>query len=153
MTPAKPNALWFLNSRLSICVSHEDSGDGISIIEQRAPFGEAPPLHVHRDEDEIFHILDGEVRFQVGEETRLVRGGETLLGRRGVPHGFRVVSSEGARLLIVTQGGFERMVRAGSRPAETDGLPEPADPTPAMLAQLSAVCAAQNIELLGPPIA
>ena len=51
------------------------------------------PLHVHRVEDEIFHVLEGEVRFQVADEELRVRAGETLLAPKGVRHTYLVESS------------------------------------------------------------
>lgn len=147
------NGLWFLDARVSIKLSRADNADGISVLEFHMPLDHAPPLHVHHEEDEIFHVLDGEARFLVGGKTLVGRAGDTLLAPRGIPHGFRVTSPEGARFLIVTRGGFEAMVRAASRPAAAPGLPEQVAPTPEMQAELAAHCAAQGIDLLGPPIA
>ena len=119
----------------------------------RAPFDDAPPLHVHHEEDEIFHILDGEIRYQVGGEIITRTAGDTLLAPRGIPHGFRVISAKGAKVLTISRGGFETMIRTISRPAATPELPEPSVLTPDMQAYCAAQCAAQRIELLGPPIA
>lgn len=143
---------WFLNSRVSVVVARAGNADGISVLRHDAPFGEAPPWHVHHDEDEIFHVVEGEVRFRIGDATVIGRAGETVLAPRAVPHGFRVVSPGGACYLTITRGGFESVVRAGSRPAAAAGRPPFAVPTPAMQAALAACCAAQGIDLLGPPI-
>ena len=150
---APDHGLWFLNVHVVIALSQRDNQDGISVLRHHAPFGDAPPWHVHHEEDEIFHVLAGELRFKVGDRTILVRAGDTLNAPRGVPHGFRVVSPEGARFLTITRGGFEGLVRSAARPATADALPEPMEPTPEMQADLAAKCAAQKIELLGPPIA
>ena len=148
-----PEALWFLNNHVEVRVSGADNNDGMSVLLHTAPFDEAPPLHVHHGEDEIFHILQGRVRFQVDGNVRVAEAGETVLAPAGLPHGFRVISPEGARILTVTRGGFERMVRSVSRPAEAPVPPPPTQPTPELRAILTARCADQRIELLGPPIA
>ena len=143
---------WFLNSRVSVEVTRAGNADGISVLRHDAPFGEAPPWHVHHDEDEIFHVIDGEMRFRIGDAGSIGRAGDTVLAPRGVPHGFRVVSPEGARFLTITRGGFETVFREASRPATAAGRPTFAAPTAAEQAELAARCAAQRIDLLGPPI-
>jgi quercetin dioxygenase-like cupin family protein len=148
----KTSGLWFLNNHCRIPVPKASNADGISVIQMRLPAGDAPPLHVHREEDEIFHVLEGEVRFQVGDRTTVARTGDTLVAPRGVPHGFRVLSSNGAEMLTITRGGFEDMVRAVAQPAGSDDLPEMTAPSPALQDALTAACAANGIDLLGPPI-
>lgn len=143
---------WFLNSHATIQLSHADGADGTSVVALRMSRDDAPPLHVHHDEDEVFHVLDGEIRFLVDGKAVTARTGDTLLGPKGLPHGFRV-TSDTARMLVVNHGGFEGLVRAMARPALHDGPPEHAVPTPEMQQVLAAVCAAQRIDLLGPPIA
>src|SRR5688572_772682 len=96
--------LWFLNGRVEIRVSCEEAADGISILEHQAPHGESPPLHIHRNQDEVFHILEGDLRFVVGGNELRARAGETLITPKGTPHTYRVESPQGARWLIVTIG-------------------------------------------------
>lgn len=154
MTNAKPTNgdLWFLNSRVSVRLAKADNADGISILDHWNTFDDAPPLHIHHGEDEIFHVLSGEIRFEVGGRTVIGRAGDVICAPKGVPHGYRVVSPEGARYMTVTLGGFEAMVRSASRPAAADGLPPMVEPDAAMQRMLAELCAAQQIELIGPPI-
>lgn len=124
------------------------------MVENALPTGDSPPLHVHRDEDELFVVLSGELRVRVaGEELRLGPG-ESALAPKGVAHTYRVDSRDGARCLIVTaQGGFERFARAAGRPAEHSLLPELAGPpTPEQLAAFSSLASAHGIHLVGPPL-
>jgi quercetin dioxygenase-like cupin family protein len=152
MTP--PAHLWFLDTLVTVRVSHADGQDGIAILEHRAPSGDSPPLHVHRTEDEIFHILDGRFRFRVGGEERWAGPGETLLAPNGIPHTYRVESREGGRWLTATaHGDFERFVRAMGRPAERLELPVPAGPPPPeAAAALAAIALQYEIEIVGPPL-
>lgn len=150
---AQNQNLWFMNNACTIPVPKSATSDGVSVIDMQLPHGDAPPLHVHRHEDEIFHIIAGEVRFQLGGRVVEGKAGDTLLAPAGIPHGFRVVSASGARMLTITRHGFEDMLRAVARPAEHDGLPEAVEPSPALQAELGAKCAAHGIDLLGPPIA
>lgn len=156
MTPAPNDAcesFWFLDGHCTVRLSARSNPDGLSMLEMRLPHRSGPPLHVHHDEDEVFHVLEGRVRLQVGERTHELAAGEVGFGPRGVPHGFRVVSPEGARMAVFTRGGgFERMVRSVSRPCDGLRLPEPEPMTPEMQAMLGAACEAERISLLGPPI-
>ena len=150
---ARNDKLWFLDTLSTIRVSEHDGANGISVIEHRAPYAHSPPLHIHHNEDEVFHLLIGELRLRVGERDICLRAGETILAPRGVPHTFAVESQGGATWLTVTSGGdFERLVRSVARPAARDGLPTPAAPTPEQIAALEAACRANGIELVGPPL-
>jgi quercetin dioxygenase-like cupin family protein len=109
--------LWFLDTLVTIRVSERDSDDGISVIEHQVPFGSSPPLHVHCNEDEVFHLLSGEARFSLAGEDIAAAAGDTLVAPKGVPHSFVVTSREGARWLTVTRNGdFETSSACCGRP-------------------------------------
>jgi quercetin dioxygenase-like cupin family protein len=146
------NEFWFLNGRVRIALAKADNAEGISILEHWMPHGDAPPLHIHHAEDEVFMILEGEMKFRVGDRTIIGRAGDVLCAPRGVPHAYRVTSHKGAHAYTITGGGFEDMVRSMSRPAEGASLPEFTVPSPALQQALGAACAAQQIELIGPPL-
>ena len=91
---------------------------------------------------------------RVQDQEHRVGAGEILLAPKGVPHTYRVESSQGGRFLTVTvRGDFERFVRAMSRPAERPELPRPAGPpSPEAVQALSAAAAKHGIEIVGPPL-
>lgn len=146
--------LWFLNSLVTIRVSYSDGQDGVSVTEHLVPHGDSPPLHLHRTEDEIFHILEGAFRVKVQDQEHRVGPGAILLAPKGIPHTYRAESPEGGRFLTVTaRGDFERFVRALSRPAQRPGLPEHAGvPSPEAIQALTATAAEFGIEMVGPPL-
>lgn len=151
---ARIDTLWFGNTTVAILVSSADGADGVAVIEHRMPYGEAPPLHIHHGEDEIFYCLEGEMLVEVAGVSRCLRSGDCVIAPKGVPHRFRVVSRSGARSLTVTRGAdFETMVRAVSRVPAHAGLPTFVAPTPEMIGALTTACAANAIELVGPPLA
>jgi quercetin dioxygenase-like cupin family protein len=151
----KPEKLWFLNTLVTVRVAARDGANGMSVLEHLARTGDSPPLHVHRTEDEIFHVISGELRFVVGEKEISLSAGDTVQAPMGTPHTYVVASPQGARWLTVTcRGDLEGLVRSLSRPAEGDALPPAAGaPTPEQAAALQAACLAHNIELVGPPFA
>lgn len=146
---------WFLDTLVTVHVAAALNADGMSVIEHRIPYGSSPPLHIHHTEDEIFHVLAGEARFTVGGKELTVRGGDTFVAPKGVPHTFVVTAKEGAAWLTVTnRGDFEGMLRAAARPAEHEGLPPRLGPPSAAQAEaLESACGAHGIALIGPPMA
>lgn len=146
--------LWFLNTLHTVRVRHDEGEDGISVMESLAPHGDSPPVHVHQNEDETFHVLEGELRVRAGDADVTIGAGETLLAPKGVAHTYRVESPAGARWLVITRrGDFERFVRALSRPAERPELPTPqGPPTPEQADALAAAAREHGIELVGPPL-
>lgn len=154
MTNQNIETIWFLDTRISIVVPAASSSDRLSVLKHWAPFGHSPPLHVHETEDEVFHVLAGRLRFQLGDDEIEVSAGDVMMAPKGVPHTFCVDSPEGAHFMTVTRpGDFEAMVRECSRPVGEDWLPESVHPTPEQVAHLEEVCARHGIRLIGAPLA
>jgi quercetin dioxygenase-like cupin family protein len=146
--------LWFLNTLATVHVRHDQGEDGISVLERLAPYGDSPPLHVHRTDDELFHVLEGELRVRAGDADIRIGAGESILAPKGVAHTYRVESPDGARWLVITTGGdFEGFVRALSRKAAGPGLPtSQGPPTPEQADALADAARQHGIEFVGPPL-
>lgn len=150
---AAPEPVWFLDGLMRIHASAGEDGRGVSVIEHTVPYLSSPPVHVHRDEDEVFYLLEGEARFVVDGVALEARAGQSVVAPQGRPHSFLVTSPRGARWLVITCGrNFEPMLRTVARPPENDGLPPAAAPTAAEAEALAAACRANGIDLLGPPL-
>ncbi len=108
------------------------------------PPGFASPYHVHHQEDEAFYVLEGEIAFVCGGKWLTAGPGGYVFGPREIPHGFKVVGSEPARMLLLcTPGGFEHFVLELA--TEMDAPPSPPD-----MAKLMATAAKYKIDILGP---
>lgn len=143
-------ALWFGNSLATIKADGEATGGRCAVFEILAPQGNGPPLHVHRNEDEWFYVLEGELTIWVAGQTVVAPAGSFVFGPRDVPHTF-IVSSDEARFLLVTQAaGFEGFIRALGTPAPVAEIPPPADAPPDMAPVLQAA-AEHGLEIIGPP--
>lgn len=152
--PCDVEAIWMLDGLFRSFREDGAAPGGVNLLEQVLPEGFSPPRHIHHNEDEIFYMIEGEIRFVVGDEPVTVRKGDTLVAPKGIAHTFLVTSPGGARMLTVTtEGEFEAMARAAGRPAEHDGLPpRQAEPAPEQIAKLEAACRANGIEVVGPPL-
>lgn len=150
---SEANGVHFLNTRIVFHRSGVGAAAPLAVMEHWMPHGEAPPLHCHEGEDEIFHILEGRFRFRVGDREILAGPGDSLVAPKGVPHTFRVESAEGGRCYVMTPGvQFEGLIRALARPAPSAALPAPVRPTPEMQDALIAAGQQHGIAILGPPM-
>ena len=79
-----------------------EDGDGTTAIDasvSEVGIGTGAPLHTHED-DELIVILKGELEVRLGDETQVVGPDHTLAIPPNVEHGFTVVGSGEAELLI-----------------------------------------------------
>lgn len=149
------DTLWFLDTLVRILIPYERAEDGLSLIESHVRYGDSPPLHVHYEEHELFYILEGEFRFQIGDENFRRHAGQAILAPKGIPHSYRVESPAGGHCTVTMSGGdFEGLVRSIGRPPEHAGLPEPSGPpTPEQVQALAKAALEHRIEVVGPPLA
>ena len=61
------------------------TGGALGVTELRVPPGAETPLHLHRNEDEILHVLEGDFRFWCGEWEQSAGAGATSARRTGWP--------------------------------------------------------------------
>jgi quercetin dioxygenase-like cupin family protein len=141
----------FLNNLATIKLAAGSSGS-MSVVEFLAPWGFGPPEHRHNDEDELFIVLEGDLRFYTGGAEMVGGAGSFAHLPRAVPHTFQVISDT-ARFITVTASAttvpqFDAMVAALGTPTDHPAIPEPAYIDPARVAE---VCAAHGIDIVGPP--
>lgn len=104
--------LWneFAGERIAVRVSGAETGGAYSIVEGVLGPMSGPPLHVHRDEDEVIVVLEGSLRFVVAGEAFDAPAGTIVVVPRGVPHTWRNLTDAPARALgFFAPGGTERM--------------------------------------------
>ena len=108
-----------------IVVPAEATCGAYAIWMHAAQPGFSPPRHIHRREDEIIHVLDGELRVWCDGTAFTVGCGDTVTLPRGLPHSFRVTSAGSVRMMItVVPGGFERFYTAVARLRLPNDIPE-----------------------------
>jgi quercetin dioxygenase-like cupin family protein len=95
--------------RRVIFSSKETAGD-IYLVEGVMPEGSSVPVHVHQYEDEIFHVLEGQVQLTLGKEEILGRAGDMIYLPRGIRHGIRTHGANTARVLnyVIPGENFEK---------------------------------------------
>lgn len=149
--PGEGEALWF-NGGLGVLRATADQTEGrYTVMELLAPKGFASPLHIHRNEDEFFVVLSGEVRVQHGEAVVEAVVGSVVYGPRDVAHAFHVDSAEARLLLLFGPAGVEGFFREGGKPARSLGLPPPEEPFLDRQA-LMEIASRYSQEFVGPPL-
>jgi mannose-6-phosphate isomerase-like protein (cupin superfamily) len=120
--PGEGEARWWFGGLATIKATKEQTGGHYTLVEVLEPEGEGP-LHVHYREDEGFWVLEGQLTFEVGEETIKAGPGSFVFGPKDVPHRFTVESGPARLLFILSPAGFEEFVYATSEPAKEHTLP------------------------------
>ncbi|KAA6464748.1 cupin domain-containing protein [Acidobacteria bacterium AB60] len=138
-------AFRFLGCPTQLRATAESTNGAFGLIEHwEVPAGFASPYHTHRREDESFYILEGEVAFVLDGAWQRVGPGAFLFGPRDIPHGFKVVGTQPARMLLqATPGGFEQFVLELGQPLNAPVAP-PDIPT------MIATAARYGIDIHGP---
>jgi mannose-6-phosphate isomerase-like protein (cupin superfamily) len=94
--------------RMALRVHSREVGGAFTIIEAHVPPLTGPPVHLHKDREEIFELLDGEFRFRCAGEEFDVTPGTSVVVPRGVEHGWVNLGPRVARLLLTfVPGGID----------------------------------------------
>lgn len=96
-----------------------------SMFDWTLPAGFSTGLHVHRVQEETFYVLEGECRWQIGEQTVDAKAGTYVFIPPGVPHNIANASDHAARMIMtVSPPGheqyFEELVKLVARGGPPD---------------------------------
>jgi quercetin dioxygenase-like cupin family protein len=127
---------------LSFKVSTEDSNGALLVVELVHHTKGGPARHLHRTQDEVFYVVEGEYLLEVGQERFRLRPGDCAFGPRNVPHTWAFVGDHIGRIVFtVTPAGrleafFHELSRLGAAAPQIPAFWPPFD-----------------LELVGPPLA
>ncbi|MGY8915867.1 MAG: cupin domain-containing protein [Flavobacteriales bacterium] len=124
-------------------VSGQDTLGQFSMFEMKNYDGPmpGPPLHVHKYQDEVFQIIEGEFLFQVGSEKISASTGDIVFGPRNVPHTFYQKSKKAHILFSYNPAGkMENIMKA-----ITELIPDHPE-------KFAEVCALNDVPFIGPPM-
>jgi quercetin dioxygenase-like cupin family protein len=120
ITLTKPNAplvhrrsdggdtFWGPGDMYRFLITGEETGGAYFAMEAVVPPGGGPPLHVHRNEDETFYIVEGQFEFQLGDDAITAGVGDFVNVPRGSVHRFHNASTAAARMILTfTPAGIE----------------------------------------------
>jgi quercetin dioxygenase-like cupin family protein len=122
----------------------EQTGGAFDYFIVEIPAGNGPPLHVHRIQDETFHVLAGRYKVQLGEEIFYMEEGDFAYLPKNVPHAFKNISDEPGRVIVVYSPGGGHKFFEEFGPIMRNGRPE--------RAVISQVFENHDMTLIGPPL-
>jgi quercetin dioxygenase-like cupin family protein len=109
----------------TILIAGEDTAGKYTLIDMYVPPGGGPPPHRH-DFEEMFTVLDGEVRATFRGETMVLRAGQTINVPANAPHAFTNALDTPARLLCMcAPAGQEEFFALVGQPVATRTEPPP----------------------------
>jgi quercetin dioxygenase-like cupin family protein len=119
LKPGQGPKINVIGDHQTVRLTGEDTDGKFALIESNNPPGVGVPPHRHANEDEMFHVVEGEMTFTVGDETVLALAGTTVFLPRNVLHSFMTSGTTATKAMImVFPAGCEKMF------AELGQLPE-----------------------------
>jgi quercetin dioxygenase-like cupin family protein len=144
--------VWWQGGLMELKARAEATGGALGVVEGSFfDRGYGPPLHVHSREDEAAYVLEGQIRFRLGDDELVAGPGTWVWQPRGVPHTFSVESETARALFVFTPGGLEHMFEEGGAPVG-DSTEPPEEPRPD-LETAAALAERFGFEVVGPPLA
>lgn len=127
----------------------EDTNGKYAQWEAIVPPGGGPPPHVHSREEEGFYILEGEITFRIGDETKVATAGMFANMPVGTPHSFKNETGKPAKMLIsVAPAGLEQMFFEVGKPVALGEQAPP--PSKTEIEKLLAVAPKYGVEIRVP---
>ncbi|WP_299336254.1 cupin domain-containing protein [uncultured Psychroserpens sp.] len=128
-----------LGDHQTIKLESTDTNGLYTLIEQHNNPGMSIPKHVHEDEDEVFHVLEGRLEISIGEKVKVLSAGDVVFCPRKVPHSWKVVGDKKTKVMLsIFPAGLENMFY------EMAQLPE----GPPDLKVVSQICEKYNIRFV-----
>jgi mannose-6-phosphate isomerase-like protein (cupin superfamily) len=124
--------------RCLIRTTAADTNGAFSVVEIISQPGDGTPIHVHRNEDEHFVILEGTARILYGDKTFDAPAGTSVSASRNIPHAWCNPFDTPFRMVVIASpGGCEDALRVIAKGGDVDKV---------------ALAARLQIEVLGPPM-
>ena len=135
-----------LGANITVKISSRETDRLFTVFEATTEPLQGPPLHLHREQDESWYIIDGEFRFEVDGQEILARTGDTVFARRGTRHTFQNIGTKPGRMLTtVVPGGLDLFFEDIEATSPRGAVPD--------IAKLLPIFDKHSQELLGPPLA
>ena len=79
------------------------------------------PLHVHHGDDEAWYVLEGVLRFRIGDETCEAGPGSAVLAPKGTPHAYgNARRGRSVRYVLVMTPRIQALIHALHEPGAGD---------------------------------
>lgn len=139
-----------VGDRYDFLVLGEETNGAFAMFEAFVPPQHGPPPHVHHREDEVFYVIEGEFTFTIAGKPVLATAGQTIFGKRDIPHTFKNSGEKPGRLIIiVTPAGLEQFFMEVGVPLDSPQS-QPVEPSAADIERLLAAAPCYGVDILAP---
>lgn len=112
----------------------EQTSNQFALIYIEVHKGNEPPAHTHKNEDESYYILEGQIRFWIGDKVYDAKAGDFVHLPKNIPHRFEILSDYVKEVMWIAPAGLEKWFWDNSAPApDMKPLPVMKEPPPAEL--------------------
>jgi uncharacterized protein (TIGR03067 family) len=125
-----------------------DETDGqFDYFELRVGHLEGFPLHIHLEQHETFHVIEGELLLRIDQDYVLAKTGQFVFVPKGLLHTYINLNKQPARTVgLLSPGNFHKFVEEMMAQSKASGghLSQ---------AQIDEICAKHQQRMVGPPLA
>ncbi|MFG2328336.1 quercetin 2,3-dioxygenase [Streptomyces sp. NPDC048604] len=147
--PGEGRSYWVLGGLYTVKVGAADTGGAMTVMEMTLRAGMGPPPHTH-DCNETIYILEGRMRFRLGDEVVEAGPGSFVHIPAGVWE--QPEPLETTKILSVYQpGGFEEFFAEAGEPAASNTLP-PMPDGPPNVARIAEIGARYGMQVRAPAL-
>lgn len=152
-TPSPENSRAIPGALFHFLATGEQTDNQFSLIYIEVHKGNEPPPHTHKNEDESYYILEGQIRFWIGNEVFDAKAGDFVHLPKNIPHRFELQSEYVKELMWIAPAGLEKWFWDNSAPSpDMKPLPimkEP--PPPELIAHFVQSLSDYGVELVQAP--
>ena len=119
------HVLHAFGQEVTILLDGTQTGGQFTLVTSITQPGGGPPPHLHENEDELLHVLEGRVSFLVDGKWTETAPGSTVFAPRKSVHTFKNVGDRPSKLLVhITPSGFEKFFAAAAAEFAKPGGPD-----------------------------
>ncbi len=119
----KAQPFWVFGGVFRFLLTEEESGGSSATMEILVPPGIGPDSHIHESEEEQFYVIEGELTYQVGEQTIHASSGDFIHIPRGTVHSFKNGRLPAKLLAIFAPAGAEKVFQEAGEAMVDDSFP------------------------------
>ena len=135
-----------------IIISGEQTNGGYAVIDMQVPPGGGPGPHSHKDMQEMFYVVEGEIEFKMETGKYVAKQGSFVnIPFGGAVHCFKNVSNKNARLLCtVIPAGLDSFFKEIGKPVKPGEFLAPHMPAKEEIEKLKSIAEKYGQKLYPP---
>lgn len=142
-SPSEGKTYQLPDMKITVKFSDDDNDGVFGIFEEETAPGIGPPLHTHKEQWEIFEIIEGKYKIQINDTIYTAEVGSLALIPPNTPHCFVNINDTTSKLRFILSPSlnFEGFIKEMSQFKE---MPNPK--------KLTGILEKYGMSLVGPPI-